>query len=605
MTRSFLLGCLLIVLLPAWSLSATPGTFAVAGDKFLLNGKPFIIHSGEIHYSRIPHEYWRQRLKTVHAMGLNTICTYIFWNFHESTPGKWDFTGDKNIADFIREAQQEGLYVLVRPGPYVCSEWDFGGLPSWLLKDPEARVRCSDPRYLRAIKLYIDRIAKELVGLQIDRGGPILMVQVENEYGSYGNDTAYTRTVARYLRQAGFTVPFYTSDGPAKSLLEAGKVDGAIPVINFGGGAREGFQELESFRPGIPEMCGEYWCGWFTHWGDSLWGKANTPAQIEELSWMVRTGKSFNLYMVHGGTNFGWMAGANFTKTFEPDVTSYDYDAPVDETGIPRAKFTAFRKVLLGDNPSSWPPLPVPENRAEFGAVTLREEAPLSENLPRSIRTPQPFSMEHFGQSHGYILYRTNLIGPQSGTLTITEPHDYAIVMVDGKVIGTVDRRLGQTSVEIPKTSGGTPRLDILVSAYGRVNFGPHLLDRKGITDRVTLNGVTLMNWEVFPLPFDKTYRANLRYRTSDTSGVPAFFRGTFTLDSVGDTFLDMTSWDEGVVWVNGRNLGRYWNIGPQRRLYLPGVWLRQGQNDIEIFESRAGHSPVIKGVRLPDFPSD
>ena len=498
-------------LLYAWSGAvASAGSFRIVGKTFLLDGKPFVIHSGEIHYARIPHEYWRERLHTVHAMGLNTICTYIFWNIHETEPGKWDFAGDKNVAEFVRDAQREGLHVLIRPGPYVCSEWDFGGLPAWLLRDPELRVRCMNPGYLKAVKRYLDHLAKELTPLQIDRGGPIIMVQVENEYGSYGNDTAYTRTIARFLREAGFTVPLYTSDGPARSLLEAGTVPGIVPVVNFGGGAKEAFRELEAFRPAVPEMCGEYWCGWFTHWGDSLWGTADTKNQLEEIAWMMSTGKSFNLYMAHGGTNFGWMAGANDSKVFEPDVTSYDYDAPVDETGRPRSKYFAIRRLLAKDTVGLEPSPPRP--LIDIGPILLRESASLLENLPRAIPTSQIYGMEHFGQSYGYILYRTNLVGPQSGTLTITEPHDIALVMLDGKIIGTVNRSKGETTLEIPRTERKSSRLDILVCALGRVNFGARLLDRKGITDRVTLNGVTLMNWDVFPLPFEGKYRIALQF---------------------------------------------------------------------------------------------
>ncbi len=602
MKRSACLPLIFLLFLhPGHFTFAATGSFRIAGSTFLLDGKPFIIHSGEIHYIRVPHEYWRERLHTVHAMGLNTVCTYIFWNAHEPEPGQWDFAGDKNVAEFVRTAQREGLNVLIRPGPYVCSEWDFGGLPAWLLKDPDIRVRCMDPQYMKAVKRYINRLAKELVPLQIDRGGPIIMVQVENEYGSYGNDTAYTRTIARYLREAGFTVPFYTSDGPAKSLLEAGTIPGIVPVVNFGGGAKGAFRELEAFRTAIPEMCGEYWCGWFTHWGDSLWGTADTKNQLEEIAWMVNSGKSFNLYMAHGGTNFGWMAGANYTKAFEPDVTSYDYDAPIDETGRPRAKYFAIRRVLAEDTVGMSPSPPRP--LIGVGPVQLQQSALLLENLPRAVRTAQIYSMEHFGQSYGYILYRTTLIGPRSGTLTITEPHDLALVMLDGTIIGTVDRTKGHTSIEIPQADRKSSRLDILVCALGRVNFGAHLLDRKGITERVTLNGITLMNWNVYTLPFEGSYRGAIRYHTVDTLPLPAFYRGMFSLTKTGDTFLDMSSWGEGVVWVNGKNIGRFWNAGPQHKLYVPGVWLREGTNEVVVFDMMGGRHDSLQGVRAPDYP--
>jgi beta-galactosidase len=579
------------------------GSFVVDGNTFLLNGKPYIIHSGEVHYPRIPHEYWKERLHTVHAMGVNTICTYVFWNLHEPEPGQWNFRGDADVAEFVRLAQQEGLYVIVRPGPYVCSEWDFGGLPWWLLRDPDLRVRCMDRRYLGAVKPYIDRIAKELVGLQIDHGGPIIMIQVENEYGSYGNDTAYTRALAGMYRAAGFTVPFYTSDGPDLSLLSAGAIPGVMPVVNFGGGAPRAFQTLEQFRPGFPEMCGEYWCGWFTHWGDSLWGRAEMQQQREDLRWMVATGKSFSLYMAHGGTNFGWTAGANAGKTFEPDVTSYDYDAPIDETGRPRAKFFAIRDLLLPGGGTIKPSQPRP--LLDTGPIQLTQTAALLDHLPQAIPSPQPYPMEHFGQGYGCILYRTHLIGPRTGTLRVTEPHDFAVILLDGKFVGTLDRRLGQTALVLPNTSPQAGQLDVIVFAFGRVNFGPQLLDRKGITECVTLGGVTLMNWEVYPLPLDKPYRGRLTYGAPSDMQGPTFYRGTFVLDQTADTFMDLGEWKEGVIWVNGKNLGRFWHVGPQQRLYLPAVWLRRGENEVIVFDMEGGVHAMIRGVTERDFPED
>lgn len=601
MKHSFFLGFTFLLLLLRPTPPVVAGSFQIAGNTFLLDGKPFLVHSGEIHYARIPREYWRERLHTVHAMGLNTICTYIFWDIHEPEQGKWDFTGGNDVAAFIRLAQKEGLHVLIRPGPYVCSEWDFGGLPPWLLKEPDIKVRCMDPRYLHAVREYINRLAKELVPLQIDHGGPILMVQVENEYGSFGNDTNYTRTIATYLRKAGFTVPFYTSDGPSRALLEAGTVGGIIPVVNFGGDAKEAFRELEAFRPGVPEMSGEYWCGWFTHWRDSLWGTADTKRQLEDLRWMIATGKSFNLYMAHGGTNFGWMAGANDQQVFEPDVTSYDYDAPVDETGRPRAKYFAMRAAITPDTAGMSPAPPRP--LIAVASFPLGESAALLENLPRPIHAVQPASMEHYGQSFGYILYRTNLIGPHAGRLTVTEPHDIALVMLDGKILGTLDRTKGQSSIDVPRTEPPSHRLDILVCAFGRVNFGARLLDRKGITERVTLDGVTLMNWDVYLLPFEPSYLSSLQFHAADTLAGPKVYRGSFSIDKPGDTFLDMSSWNQGAVWVNGKNIGRFWNVGPQHRLYVPGVWLRSGRNDVVVFDMTGGSHLTLQGLAAPEYP--
>lgn len=577
----------LISTLVAALYAGPPGSFSVDGSRFVLNGKPFQILSGEMHYPRIPREYWRDRLQKARALGLNTVCTYIFWNCHEPAPGQFTFSGNLDVAAFIQEARKAGLNVIIRPGPYVCSEWDFGGLPAWLLRECDIKVRCTDPRYLAAVERYIRRVGAELHGLQITYGGPIIMVQIENEYGSYGNDKEYLRRLRDMYRNAGFTVPLFTSDGGAQHLLEAGTLDDVLPVVNFGSDPRKNFESLEKFRKGIPLMCGEYWCGWFTHWGDGDWGRADLQRQKGELEWMLNTGKSVNLYMVHGGTNFGFSAGANFQESYEPDVTSYDYDAPLDEAGRPTEKFYAFREILgkYQHDGATLPTLPDSLPSIPLASLPLTEWAPLFGSLPEPTLVAQPRSMESFNQSSGYILYRTTLIGPKTGRLVITEPHDFASIYLDGRCVGHIDRRLGQNSIEIPAVAQERPRLDILVEAMGRVNFGPALVDRKGITDRVTLSGVTLMNWEVFPLPMDSAFLAGVKFTQGNTASAPSFFRGTFALTEIGDTFVDMKGWRKGVVWVNGHHLGRYWNIGPQQRLFLPAVWLWRGQNEIVVFD--------------------
>ena len=595
-----LAGAALFLLMASPLSAGPPGTFAVAADHFVLNGKPFQILSGEMHYPRIPREYWRDRLLKARAMGLNTICTYLFWNCHEPAPGQFTFEGNLDIAAFVQEARQAGLYVIIRPGPYVCSEWDFGGLPAWLLRDREAKVRCMDPPYIAAVQRYIRRVAAELHGLQISAGGPIIMVQVENEYGSYGNDKEYMRVLRDMYRSAGFTVPLFTSDGGAQYLLESGTLDDVIPVVNFGDGPEGNFAELTKFRSGVPQMCGEYWCGWFTHWGDKEWGRADLKRQKGELEWMLKTGKSVNLYMFHGGTNFGFYAGANYGKAYEPDITSYDYDAPLDEAGRPTEKFFAFRDILKHHQHAGaqLPELPGPLPSIEISSIPLTECVSLSASLPAPVRIPQPKSMESFDQSFGFLLYRTTLIGPKSGTLDITDLHDYASVFVDGRLVGRVDRRLGQKSIELPASTTPTPTLDILVEGMGRVNFGPYLLDRKGITDRVTLAGVTLMNWEVFLLPMDAASLNRLKFLPCDSVPAPGFFKGTFKLAEIGDTYLDMKGWKKGFVWVNGHNLGRFWDAGPQERLFVPGAWLWRGQNEIVVFDIEKTRAPALRCVK-------
>jgi beta-galactosidase len=575
--------------------------FAVEGGQFLLRGKPFRVFSGEIHYPRVPREYWKDRLIKARAMGLNTVCTYLFWNWHEREPGKFSFEGNLDVAAFIRSAQEEGLLVIVRPGPYICSEWDFGGLPPWLLRDGGIRVRCMDPAYLAAVERYVRRIGKELRDLQITRGGPIILLQVENEYGSYANDGEYMLWLRDQFRSAGFDIPFFTSDGGAQYLLEAGTVAGALPVVNFGGDPEGQFTALANFRTGIPSMCGEYWCGWFTHWGDEQWGSSSLAENARELAWMLTTGKSFNLYMFHGGTNFGWSAGANWDGGYRADITSYDYDAPLDEAGRPTEKYHRFRSLLLPYQTARAVPEPPPGPAfMTIDPIQLKEATSLFRNLPAAIRSAGVKNMESYGQSYGYILYRTRLRGPRSGKLVIQEPHDVAHVYLDGKFIGRLERRLNENSLELPHSPSEQPVLDLLVEAMGRINFGPRLIDQKGITEWVTLRGVTLTGWEVYRLPFESAFLKTLKFARVDSIAAPAVFRGTFTATKPGDTYLDMSYWKKGVVWVNGQHLGRYWNIGPQKRLYLPGPWLHAGTNEILVFDPEATKaSPVSSSSQI------
>ncbi len=577
-------------------------SFKIEKDQFLLNGKPFRILSGSMHYSRIPRAYWLDRMEKARAMGLNTICTYVFWDLQEPEPGKFDFRGRNDIAEYIKTAQKAGLYVILRPGPYVCSEWDFGGLPAWLLRDADMRIRCGNKKYMQAVKDYINRLGKELKDLQITKGGPIIMVQVENEYASYGNDHHYMEELEKLFREAGFNVPFFTSDGGYQYTLGSAGLKDALPVVNFGSNAKSNFNDLEKFRSNIPEMSGEYWVGWFTHWGDKEWGRSNRQKQKEEIKWMLETGKSINFYMFHGGTNFGFSAGANYDRKYYPDITSYDYDAPLDEAGNPTKKYYELRNLikeyLPGD--TNLPEVPASIKRIDIPKIELTESADLSGALPEPKLSSQIHSMEYYGQNSGFILYRTKLTGPKSGKLILHNVHDYAQVYLDGKLIGTVDRMKKENSVELPSVKDSRPVLDILVEALGRVNFGPELLDRKGITDFAELGGVTLMNWKVYNLPMINSYLNDLKFEKFGDTSVPQFYRGYFNLNVTGDTFLDMKDWDNGFVAVNGHNLGRYWSKGPQYDLYLPGAWLKKGKNEITVFDMSGNGKQFIEanGIR-------
>ena len=590
---------LLLVTVPNHHLRSQ--TFTIGDSAFLLDGKPFQIRSGEMHAARIPPEYWRHRLQMVHAMGCNTVCAYLFWNMHEPQPGMFDFTGPANAAEYCRIARDEGLKVILRPGPYSCAEWEFGGLPSWLLKYSDIKVRTRDARYLDAVRRYFIEVGKQLSPLQITHGGPIIMVQVENEYGSYGSDREYIGSVRDYLKEAGFDVPFFTCDGA--SQLPNDTRPEIFSVVNFGGDPKGSFESLRKIRPLGPLMCGEYYPGWFDSWGKQH-HTGSTENVLNDLRYMLEHNASFSIYMVHGGTSFGFSAGAN-SPPFLPQCTSYDYDAPIDEMGRSTPKYQAIRELfakhlLPGE---SLPDIPPPNPVIGVPPVELNESAGLFANLGPGHRVETPLPMEMFDQITGCILYRTRLEAGSGGALKIKEAHDIARIFVDGKRVGTLDRRYKKkTPLAIgPFTSEVT--LDILVEAMGRVNYGKDIHDRKGITEKVELfDGKTtreLTGWEVYTLPLDRQMLGGLKFSSQTIPG-PAFHRGVFKLKKTGDTFLDMHGWGKGNVWVNGHHLGRFWHIGPQQTLYLPGVWLKEGDNEIVALELEDNQERTIAGLTEP-----
>jgi len=589
-------ACFSASILTAQNSSASARRIGIEGNHFVLDGKPFQIISGELHYERIPREYWRDRLQKARAMGLNTISTYVFWNVHEPRPGTYDFSGGRDVAAFIRIAQEVGLYVILRPGPYACAEWDLGGLPAWLLADPDIVLRSKDEKFLGPAERWLKRLGRELAPLQITHGGPILAVQVENEYGSFGNDHEYVKRILAALRNAGLgEVLLYTADGGDE--LAAGTLPEIHAVVNFGPGeAKTEFAKLEKFRPGRPMMSGEYWDGWFDHWGEKHHG-TDAAQQARELDWILGQGYSINLYMFHGGTSFGFMNGANWENRYEPDVTSYDYDSPVSESGELTKKYFAFRDVIAEHRPGvKFPDPPAPLPVIDIPEFQLKESGPLWSNLPNpvSVKTPRP--METFGESYGYILYRTRIGSPASGELQIREMRSYARVYVNGKLAGALDRRLKQDRQRIEAGAGST--LDILVEGTGRINFTTELRsERQGIGGSVTLAGQELTGWEVYPLPMEDL--SKLAFARSTVDG-PAFYRGEFTLSDTGDTFLDTRGWGKGAVWINGHALGRFWNVGPQQTLYVPAPWLHKGSNEIVVFTQDQPKSRSIRGLRAP-----
>ena len=594
----------LVAYIPAWAQAQTAThTFAIGADDFLLDGRPFVIRSGEMHAARIPPEYWRHRLQMVKAMGCNTVCAYLFWNQHEPQPGEFDFAGAADVAAYCRMAQEAGLWVILRPGPYSCAEWDFGGFPWWLLKTPDLKLRTRDSRFLAAARRYLLRVGQELAPLQITRGGPIIMVQVENEYGSYGDDKEYIGKLRDMLREAGFEVPRFTCDGP--SQLPRDSRDDLFCVVNFGGNPEANFKALRAVRPTGPLMCGEYYPGWFDSWGRPH-HTGDTVRVVDELRYMLAHRQSFSIYMVHGGTTFGFMAGAN-APPYTPDITSYDYDAPIDEAGRATPKFYALRELFAKylQPGEELPDVPPAHAVIALPAIHFSTCAPLFEHLGAAHKDEKPQAMELYDQAHGCILYRTQLPAGGAATLTITDPHDYAQIYLAGRRIGVLDRRYHRNSVPLPRRET-SQQLDVLVEALGRVNYGPLLFDRKGITEKVELaDGVKtteLTGWEVFTLPLDEKYLSGLTFALTRTDVArPAIYRATFELTEPGDTFLDLRNWEKGAVWVNGHNLGRYWNIGPQQTLYLPGCWLKRGTNEMLVLDLTGGvHQPVVAGLTAP-----
>ncbi|SHN39149.1 beta-galactosidase [Chitinophaga sp. CF418] len=573
-------------------------SFTLAKKDFLLDGKPYQIISGEMHPARIPKEYWKHRIQMAKAMGCNTIAAYVFWNYHEQEEGKFDFSSEnRDIAAFVKLAQEEGMWVLLRPGPYVCAEWEFGGLPPYLLRIPDIKVRCMDPRYMAATERYVKALAEQVKGLQVTNGGPILMVQVENEYGSFGNDKQYLYKLKELWEQNGINVPFYTADGPVSPLLEAGTVPGA--AIGLDSGSSEGdFAAANKQNPDVPSFSSESYPGWLTHWGEK-WARPDKAGIVKEVKFLMDTKRSFNLYVIHGGTNFGFTAGANSGgKGYEPDLTSYDYDAPINEQGGATEKYMALREAIGSYSKKKLPAIPAPIPTITIPDITLKPYTSIWENLPAAVKSVQPKTFEAYGQDYGFMVYKTTLVGHKSGKLDIVELHDYATVFLNGQYVGKIDRRLGEHSIELPKSDVKDPVLEILVEGMGRINFAQALIDRKGITDRVTLNGMTLMNWEVSGLPMKSEFVQQLQSAKSTAVKPGEFFKGSFTLTNTGDTYLDMTNFKKGMVWVNGHNLGRYWEIGPQKRLYCPAPWLKKGENEIIVLDQHQLEAATVKGEK-------
>jgi beta-galactosidase len=576
-------------------------TFSYSDTAFLLDGKPFQMISGEMHYPRVPREAWRQRMRMAKAMGLNTIGTYVFWNLHEPQKGKFDFSGNNDIAAFVKTAQEEGLWVILRPSPYVCAEWEFGGYPYWLQNEKGLIVRSKESHYLKEYRDYILQVGKQLAPLQINHGGNILMVQIENEYGSYGSDKEYLAINRKLFQEAGFDGLLYTCD-PAPDV-EKGHLPGLLPAVNGIDNPRRVKALVQKNHDGKgPYYIAEWYPAWFDWWGTE---HHTVPAEnfVGRLDSVLAAGISINMYMFHGGTTRGFMNGANYNdrNPYQPQISSYDYDAPVDEAGNATPKFIKFREVIqkhlpagktLPDVPAAKPVISVPK-------ISFTSVASIFDVLPTPKVNATPLTFEDLNQPYGFVLYRTTLDGGSTGQLSINELRDYAIVFVNGKQAGTLDRRLGEKdlNVTLPK---GKVTLDILVENLGRINFGPYLLqNKKGITEKVTFQNKELKGWKMYSLPFSNVDALPVK-KTALQATAPAIRKGSFQLEKIGDTYLDFSNWGKGSVWVNGHNLGRYWSIGPQQTVYVPVEWLKKGKNDIVVLELLKPEQTKLEGITKP-----
>ncbi len=571
-------------------------TFAISDGEFRYDGKAIKIYSGEMHYARIPHQYWKQRLKMIKAMGLNTVATYVFWNFHETAPGVWDFsTGNRNIREFIQLAGEEGLMVILRPGPYACAEWEFGGYPWWLVKNKELVIRTNNIPFLDSCNVYISKLIGEVKDLQITKGGPVIMVQAENEFGSYvaqrkdipiEEHKIYSHAIKEQLIKAGVDVPLFTSDG--SWLFEGGFIEGAMPTANGEDNIENLKKVVNQYNNGKgPYMVAEFYPGWLDHWAEAF-ERVSSETVVNQMKKYIENGVSFNFYMVHGGTNFGFTSGANYDKNhdIQPDITSYDYDAPISEAGWATPKYKAVRQELVKyvnytvpEIPATVPVIAIPEIK-----LTKAVDIASLKDKTKPVVNDNPLTFEELNQGHGYVSYSKKFAQPINGKLEINGLRDFAIVYVNGEKVGELNRYYKKYSVEIEIPFNAT--LEILVENMGRINYGAEIVNnQKGIISPVTINGIEITgNWQMFMFPFEKVPDLQY-YKNNNSPGRPVIYQGNFTIDKTGDTFLDMRNWGKGIIFVNGHHLGRYWNVGPQQTLYLPGVWLKKGENEIVIFE--------------------
>ena len=580
------------------ALQAHAATFEISMEKdaFLLDGEEFLIRCGEIHYARIPREYWRHRLQMLRAMGCNAVGCYMFWNYHERHEGLYYWQDNADAAAFCKMAQEEGLWVILRPGPYACAEWEGGGAPWFLLKDDKISMRSSDPKWLEPAKKWLAEVGRVLAPLQVTKGGPILMVQVENEYGLHGNDVEYIKALRQTLLDAGFEVPLYACNPPR--VIQNGFVPELFQAANFGAEPEQRFQIIRQYQPHGPLMCAEYYPAWFDTWGQAHHYAKSDREFFDPIDWMFEHNVSFSLYMAHGGTSFGGWTGCR--NPFVPNVTSYDFEAPISEQGAANPSFAKFRNRAAKhlNKGEAIPAMPSPIPVKDYGTASLSPLAPVDALVRREVKLDRPVFMEKLDQGFGLVSYETEIAPGDGGILRVEDLHDFGYVFLDGQRVGTLDRRHRGLKLRIYRSKENKPRkLQILVEAMGRINSSSGMEDRKGLNGRVRLDRKELKNWTAKMMPIDPSFERfdlgdwmkieDARAATVYADDTPFFYFGTLNTadENPADTWIDMTGWTKGIVWINGHNMGRFWSIGPQQTLFVPGCWLRKGRNDILVLD--------------------